>query len=102
MGDQLVSINDVPLSGGGSFGLRGNGAHTPDPDLESFKTSLRDILTHTTFSGSVLVGSVGLRLKSFSWHMAHGSHGSWGRVRGVWGARGGRQNAEPEAADKAV
>jgi hypothetical protein len=25
--------------------LGGNGAHTPDPDLESFKTRLRDILT---------------------------------------------------------
>ena len=34
--------------------LRGNGDHTPDPDLESFKTSLRVILTprHSDTAGS--------------------------------------------------
>jgi hypothetical protein len=30
---------------------RGNGAHTPDQDLESFKTILRSILSYTTAQG---------------------------------------------------
>ena len=30
--------------------LRGNGDHTPDPDLESFKTSLRDVLTRDSLA----------------------------------------------------
>eukprot|EP00964_Phaeocystis_antarctica_P105041 scaffold70119_cov89-Phaeocystis_antarctica.AAC.2 len=48
--------------------LRGNGAYTPDPDLESFKTSLRDSLSRETDT-ETSTPSRGLHL--YSLHRRH-------------------------------